>query len=354
MLITGGCGFVGSRLAHLFLQKYPQSKVTVFDNLKRRGSELNLLEFKRSGIHFEHGDIRESSDLESLTGNYDLLVEASAEPSVLAGLNGNTRYVVQTNLNGTINTLDFCRKNVGTLIFLSTSRVYSLEPLQNLKLEQHSDRLSPTELNSKITGFEDLSIAENFSVSTARSLYGTTKLASEYFIQEYVNNFKLNAVINRCGVIAGAGQFGKVDQGVFTLWVANHYFKKPLSYTGYGGQGLQVRDLLHPSDLFSAIVWQIENIAKIPGETFNLGGGSSPNTSVSLKEMTLLCQEVTGNTIEITSKQDTSPMDIPWYATNYKKFNQVSGWHPKINAKDIVHDIYSWIKREESVLKALF
>jgi CDP-paratose 2-epimerase len=109
-MITGGAGFVGSALAMLFKEVHPSWLVVAFDNLRRRGSELNFAKFKPLGIEFADGDIRQSSDLEDLPGNFDLMVEASAEPSVLAGLDGSPNYVLQTNPIGTLNCLEFARR----------------------------------------------------------------------------------------------------------------------------------------------------------------------------------------------------------------------------------------------------
>ena len=101
ILITGGAGFIGSSLCIKLKEKYPGYKITAFDNLKRRGSELNLLDFQQMGIEFIHGDIRNAEDLNSL-GAFDLLIEASAEPSVMAGLNSDPAYVINNNLYGSI------------------------------------------------------------------------------------------------------------------------------------------------------------------------------------------------------------------------------------------------------------
>src|SRR5207302_2093552 len=119
-------------------------------------------------------------------------------------------------------------------------------------------------------GISKKGISESFPIHLPRSLYGATKLASEMIIQEYAYAYGLQALINRCGVIAGPGQFGKVDQGVFTLWVANHYFRRPLKYTGFGGRGKQVRDLLHPLDLFTLLKQQLLDISSYSGQVFNV------------------------------------------------------------------------------------
>ncbi len=352
ILITGGAGFVGSRLALAFREAGPQDEIVALDNLRRRGSELNIPLFKKNQIEFVHGDIRSADDLNDLKGNFDVFVEASAEPSVLAGLSGSPAYVLQTNLTGTLNCLELARKRAGMMVFLSTSRVYSIQPLRELALREGSTRLE-LKADQKFSGASEKGVAENFPTHLPRSIYGATKLASELVIQEYADTYGMKAVINRCGVIAGPGQFGKVDQGVFTLWVANHYFGKPLKYTGFGGQGKQVRDLLHPLDLFDLIQTQIRQIQSLgAAEVYNVGGGTEVSTS--LCELTAICQQVTGRKIEIASDTQTTSVDIPLYISDNTKVSQALGWKPKKSIKDIVENIHQWIRQNEVDLRPIF
>ncbi|MBL8956505.1 MAG: NAD-dependent epimerase/dehydratase family protein, partial [Myxococcaceae bacterium] len=246
IVITGGAGFVGSSLCLGF--KADGHEVHAFDNLKRRGSELNLERFAKAGVKFVHGDVREPADLAALPATFDLLIDASAEPSVLAGLDGSPAYLLDTNLKGTLHCLELARARTKTVVFLSTSRVYSIAPLRALALDE-----GPT----RFTARERPGIDEAFPTSSPRSLYGATKLASELFVQEYAATYGLKTVIDRCGVIAGAGQFGKVDQGFVALWAASHVYGSPLEYRGFGGNGKQVRDVLHPADLKRAIDLQL-------------------------------------------------------------------------------------------------
>lgn len=351
VLITGGAGFVGANFAVSFKKEDPAMTVVAVDNLKRRGSEFNLALFKQVGVEFIHADIRHASDLEDIPGNFDIFIEASAEPSVLAGVNGSPHYVLQTNLGGTLNCLEFARKRAKIFVFLSTSRVYSLAPLKGINLLEMPSRFAAAEVQSE-QGISQSGISESFPTHLPRSLYGATKLASEMIIQEYVHHYGLQAVINRCGVIAGPGQFGKVDQGVFTLWVAHHFFKQPLQYTGFGGKGKQVRDLLHPADLFSLIKQQLLNIAQCSGEVFNVGGG--PEVSTSLLELTALCQEVVGNKVPMMEEPQTSPVDIPFYISDYSKAARSFAWQPQRSVRDIVEGIVLWIRENETQLKAIF
>ncbi|MBI2601906.1 MAG: NAD-dependent epimerase/dehydratase family protein [Deltaproteobacteria bacterium] len=351
ILITGGAGFVGSRLALLYRERYPQSKIFAFDNLRRRGSELNLPMFKQHNIQFVHGDIRQPSDFTDLRIHPDLFIEASAEPSVHAGIGQDPRYVFDTNLGGTFNCLEFARKQSGTFVFLSTSRVYAIDALREIPLVERKSRfaIDETKLARGLTGE---GITEEFETRSARSLYGCTKLCSEYLVQEYTRLFSLKAVINRCGVIAGAGQFGKVDQGVFTMWVANHIYGKELTYMGFKGTGKQVRDLLHPSDLFTCIEAQAEHIERINGDVFNVGGGLA--ASISLLELTRLCQEITGQELVIHRHPETNPVDVPYYVSDTTKVQETLGWQPAHPASYIIRDIAGWIGQNKKELAHLF
>jgi CDP-paratose 2-epimerase len=355
IFITGGAGFVGSHLALNFKNASRKNHVLVFDNLKRRGSELNIPRLKSAGVEFIHGDIRNPTDLDLVSGPFDLFIEASAEPSVLAGYRTgeSSHYALQTNLFGTAHCLEWARGRVGRLIFLSTSRVYSLQALRTLDLSLKEHRLVPTTKTlNQSSGLTENGITEDFSTNGGRSLYGTTKLASELLVQEYAASFGVPALVNRCGVICGPWQWGKVDQGVFTLWAARHVFGGPLSYTGFGGQGHQVRDLLHPEDLYRFIIKQLDYPGRWDGRPFNVGGGL--DTSTSLKELTLLLQDLTGRHLEISSQPESTPVDIPWYVTDATLAQKSFQWQPQHSVKSIFSEILDWLKNNESILKPLF
>jgi CDP-paratose 2-epimerase len=350
ILITGGAGFVGSRLAINLKQTYPGLNIYCLDNLKRKGSELNLKRLAATGINFVHGDIRNKEDFNELPA-IDVLIEASAEPSVLAGLNGSTPdYLLNTNLVGTINCLNFAVKNKAKFVFLSTSRVYPIKTLEALDFEETETRfaLKDTQI---VTGASSKGIAEDFPLKEARSLYGTSKLASELIIQEYHEFYGLETVVNRCGVLTGPWQMGKIDQGVMVLWAAKHHWKQPLAYIGYGGLGKQTRDMLHIDDLYDLIDWQLANFTEINGETYNAGGGVE--VSASLQELTALCQKYTGNEITINKVAENRPADIRYYVTDNSKIMAKSGWKPKRGMDVIVSEICTWIKENETDLQSI-
>jgi CDP-paratose 2-epimerase len=350
VLITGGAGFVGSRLALAFRTDRGNVEVVAFDNLRRRGSELNLPRLARHGVRFVHGDVRQRGDLDDLPGTFDVVIDASAEPSVHAGLEGSPGYVVDTNLTGTLNCLELARARAGAFVFLSTSRVYALAPLRGLRLEEGPTRLVPAP-EQDLPGITAAGIDESFPTNEARSLYGATKLAGELFVQEYASAFGVPGVIDRCGVIAGAGQFGRSEQGVVALWVARHHFGLPLAYTGFGGEGKQVRDLLHPDDLFALLEAQIEAIDRISGRVFNVGGG--PEGSVSMRELTDLCRAATEREVAIGRRAETSPVDIPWYVSDAAGAAAELGWRPDRTPADMVAEIAAWLAEEEAALRPI-
>lgn len=350
ILITGGAGFVGSNLATLLKEKYPDYFIMCLDNLKRKGSELNLNKLRSHGIDFIHGDIRDKNDFKQIRRQINCVIDAAAEPSVLAGFDGNTDYVIGTNLNGTINALNFSVEHKANFIFLSTSRVYPIKRIEEIDLIETDTRFEIATVQ-KGPGITQQGISEVFPLAGPRSLYGATKLASEMMVEEYNEMFGLKTVIDRCGIITGPYQMGKVDQGVVVLWMAKHFWKKNLSYVGYGGTGKQVRDMVHVNDLFNLIDIQIHQIEKFNGQTFNVGGGRK--VSASLQELTSACRLISGNEIPIQSIFETRKADIRLYISDNTKISAVTDWFPKKTVQEILEDIFLWIKNNEHQLKPI-
>lgn len=347
LLITGGAGFVGSSLALLFKAANPAAKVVCLDNLKRRGSELNLPRLKQAGIEFLHGDIRVPSDI-AAAGGFDLMVECSAEPSALAGFDGSTDYLLATNLTGTMHCLEACRRHKAALIFLSTSRVYPWRPIRELDFAEGATRLELS-AGQKTPGVSPAGLSEGFTLSGPRTLYGATKLASELLITEYADMYSIPAVVNRCAVLAGPWQMGKVDQGFMVLWAAAHLFGRRLSYLGFGGGGRQVRDVLHVRDLFGLLTLQLASLPAHCGKVYNVGGG--PQMSVSLLELTALMREAFGRETDIGSDPATRPGDIPWYVTDNAAVTAATGWKPQTTPRQLVAEIAAWLAEHQDTLK---
>ncbi|MBI5354895.1 MAG: NAD-dependent epimerase/dehydratase family protein [Candidatus Aenigmarchaeota archaeon] len=346
VLVTGGAGFVGSNLAVSFAKG---NEVVVMDNLKRRGSELNIPRLREAGVAFIHGDIRNKEDFDGF-GKVDAIIECSAEPSVLAGLNSSAEYLINTNLLGTVNCLEFARKNNSKFIFLSSSRVYPIGKINSAAFDEKETRFELSK-SQKMDGISRNGFTESLSLDGPRTLYGAAKLSSELIIREYVDMFGLQAVIDRCGLIAGPWQMGKVDQGVVALWVAKHHYKKQLSYIGYGGSGKQVRDILHIADLYRLIDIQLKHTEKYNGSVYNVGGGSA--NSASLAELTKLSEKHTGQKIPISRVSEERKGDIRIYVTDNSKVSKETGWSPKIGVEETIKDIAEWIKDNSVSLKTV-
>jgi CDP-paratose 2-epimerase len=336
ILITGGCGFVGSNIAIYLKKKIKNVKISSLDNLIRKGSFLNKKRLEKYGVKNHRLDIEKFNNIKNLP-KFDMIIDCCAEPAIEASKKEPDK-VFKTNLVGTFNILKKCQQDKSNIIFLSSSRVYSIEHLR--KLVKKLNIKKPINIIKKID--------ENFETSFASSLYGFTKLASEKLIKEFFFKTNLKFIINRFGVIAGPWQFGKQDQGFVPLWIARHILKKNISYIGFGGKGHQVRDVIHIEDVCEIIKLQIKNMHKINNDTFNIGGGLK--NKISLKNLTIMSEKITKNKIKIGSIHKTSIFDIPYYVTNNKKVQKTYKWRPKKNITQIIGDIYIWLTHDKVIL----
>lgn len=348
VLVTGGAGFVGGNLAVTLAARHPDWDLVALDNLSRRGSELNLPRLHDAGVEFVQGDVRVLSELLRLDA-VDAVVECSAEPSALAGVDGDTSYVVETNLVGAYNCLELARRDGAQLVFLSTSRVYPYESLDRAGYSEAATRfeLAP---DQELPGISADGVSESFPLDGARTLYGATKLAAELLITEYRDMFGIRTVVDRCGVIAGPWQMGRVDQGVFTYWLLGHYFGGELRYIGYGGVGKQVRDLLHVDDLADLIEDQLLRPEHWDGATVNVGGGSE--CSLSLLETTEICAELTGNRIGVQPSNETRPGDVRIYLSDCKRLGSLTDWRPRRGPRQVLEDTLAWVADNEHAVRA--
>jgi CDP-paratose 2-epimerase len=350
VLVTGGAGFVGSNLAIALAGGESPREVLALDNLHRRGSELNLSRLEEAGVTFVRGDVREPADLDALP-ELTAIIECSAEPSAMSGVDGETSYLLHTNLTGAYNCLELARRDGAAMAFLSTSRVYPVAELSAVAYNEGPTRFELAADQPQL-GVSAAGISERFPLAGARTLYGATKLAAELLIAEYREAFGLRVVIDRCGVIAGPWQMGKVDQGVFTHWMLSHHFGRPLSYIGYGGAGKQVRDLLHIDDLAELVLEQLSDPGRWDGLTVNVGGGAE--RSLSLLETTAICRELTGNEVPIEPIAETRVGDVPLYISDCARLFRHTDWRPRRSARDTLADIAAWIAaNEDSIPEAL-
>ena len=164
--------------------------------------------------------------------------------------------------------------------------------------------------------------------------------------------YGLRYVINRCGVITGPWQMGKVDQGVFALWMGKHYFGRPLKYIGYGGTGKQVRDFVSIDDLGDLLQTQLDRFDELPHRLYNVGGGVA--SSLSLLETTALCEEITGNHVEIERIAENRPLDVKIYVTNNARVQRDTNWTPAKTPRETMSGIFSWIHQNEDLVAPLW
>lgn len=336
VLITGICGFAGNAIARSLLAHREGLQIFGIDNLSRRGSETNLPALRALGCTVQVADLRDTAVL-AQHGPVDWLIDAAANPSVLAGLSSEStsRELLDINLFSTVAMLEFCRTHSAVFTLLSTSRVYGIETLRAIPLELQGKAFRPVPgVSSYAEG-----IPESFSSEPPLSLYGTSKFCAERLALEYGSAFGFPVWINRCGVLAGAGQFGKADQGIFSFWIHSWASKRPLRFLGFGGHGYQVRDCLHPADLVPALLKQAAagsaGATSVP-RVVNFSGGI--DSARSLRELSDWCADRFG---EQTVAQDAQerPFDLPWVVLDSALAQKTWDWSPSRSMVSILEEI---------------
>lgn len=372
LLITGICGFVGSTLARALLAERTGLAITGIDNLSREGTHHNLAPLRALGVNIIHGDLRVAADLEALPA-CDAVIDCAAQPSVLAGTAGSgctSAQLVGHNLGGTLHLLEYCRRHSAAFLLLSTSRTYSIPPLATLPVVVRRGAFTLDPTATLPPGVSPAGIAETFSTAAPVSLYGATKLASEQMALEYGHAFDLPVWINRCGVLAGAGQFGRADQGIFSFWIREWAARRPLRHIGFDGLGHQVRDCLHPSDLAPLLLAQLDyrgtslppvsegasrpaasesaaldsrpssldalsNTRLVP-RILNVSGGATQ--AMSLRQLGAWCTERLGPHV-VASDPAPRPYDLPWIVLDSSRAAEVWNWRPRTPLASILEEI---------------
>jgi CDP-paratose 2-epimerase len=299
-------------------------------------------------VDFVHGDVRSREDVLAL-GGADAVVECSAEPSALAGVDGSPDYVVQTNLVGAYHCLELARLSGAQLVFISTSRVYPAATLDSAAVVEGETRFELA-ADQRLRGLSARGVSEELPLDGARTLYGASKLSAELLIGEYAETYRLATVVNRCGVVAGPWQMARGDQGVFAFWLLAHVQGRELRYFGYGGRGKQVRDLLHVADLVDLVDEQLTEPRRWAGATVNVGGGRE--VSLSLREATDACRELTGRTVPVTAADEERPGDVRVYLSDCARLFGMTEWRPRRSARTVLADTLDWIVEYETPLTA--
>ena len=349
ILISGICGFVGSSIARYLLEAQGGLKICGFDNFSRAGSHLNRDVLKALGVDVFHADVRFQSDMDGMP-QVDWIIDAAANPSVLAGVDGvsSPRQVLDANLYGTINLLENARRHNSGFILLSSSRVYSINALKDVPLREENSAYVFDSSKPAPPGVSARGISESFSTQAPISLYGSTKLASEVLALEYAETYKLPVFVNRAGVLAGAGQFGKPDQGIFTYWINSYLRKKTLRYIGFGGTGLQLRDAMHPKDLAILVQKQMSKSGSGSNDIINVGGGV--DNAMSLKQLSDWCEKRFG-AHSVDSVKEDRQLDIPWVVMDSSLASKSIGFEISVKLPEILEEIAKHAEAHSDWLK---
>jgi CDP-paratose 2-epimerase len=309
------------------------------DNCSKTYSKLNLKRLKNVNIKNYNIDISNKNKFIKLNFKSDIIIDCCADPAVESSRQ-NILKNINNNLITTYSVLEKAKKDNSKLIFLSTSRIYPIkDSYQKFKIFYKKNNKDLFDEKSNIIG--------------AKTIYGFSKLASEMLIKEYNYAFKIDYLINRCGLITGPWQFGKVEQGLVSLWLWKHLNRdNNLYYKGYKGSGNQIRDILFINDLCELIYLQIKKFKKIKNQTFCVGGGIK--NSANLNELTKICEEITKNKLQIKRDLQTSIYDIPFYITSLQKVKKYYNWFPKTDLRLGFYILLEWMKKNYTLIKPHF
>lgn len=334
LLITGGCGFLGSNLAADALAR--GDELTVFDSLYRDGSRENLVWLQAQGnFKFEHGDIRNQNDITRVIQTFqpDAIFHLAGQVAMTTSI-ANPRMDFEVNVLGTVNLLEAVRRHCpsAAVIYSSTNKVYG-------DLEQYSYIETDTRYQcvEKPNGFDEQTQLE------FHSPYGCSKGAADQYMLDYARIFGLKTVVFRHSSMYGGRQFATYDQG-WVGWFCQKAVEASLNIVSdeftISGNGKQVRDVLHAEDMKSLYLGSLNNMEKIKGQAFNIGGGV--HNSLSLLELFSILEEMVGKKMKY-KKQNSRESDQKVFISDITKISKLSHWTPKISSGQGVKLMYEWV-----------
>jgi CDP-paratose 2-epimerase len=332
VLITGGSGFVGANLAHRLLCE--GESVLLYDNLSREGVERNyewLRDTHGTKVRLEVGDTREPKALARAVAHASMVYHFAAQVAVTTSL-VEPRHDFEVNALGTLNLLEAMRplRNPPPLVFTSTNKVYG--SLSDVSFRERNERYEPTDTSIRMCGINESHRLDFYSP------YGCSKGTADQYVLDYARTFGLQAAVFRMSCIYGPHQFGTEDQG----WVAHFLIQamegRPITLYG---DGKQVRDILFVEDLVDAFLLAREKISSVAGEAFNIGGG--PQNTTSLLELMRCIEQLNGAAPRI-EWGDWRPGDQRYYVSDYQKFQNATGWQPRVGIEEGVRRLHSWLQ----------
>ena len=342
VLITGGSGFVGTNIASKYLEQ--GEKVLIYDNLSREGVEKNyewLKENYGNQVQLKVADIRDQFEVKKAVMGAKAVFHLAAQVAVTTSL-ANPVEDYEINIKGTMNVLETLRsmESPPPLIFTSTNKVYG--DLTDIELQNVNSHYTPVDRNIRLKG-----INEDRALSFY-SPYGCSKGSADQYVHDFSRIYDIPAVVFRMSCIYGPHQFGTEDQGWVAHFAINAMNREPISIYG---DGKQVRDILFVDDLVRAFQLAEKNIEKISGEIFNIGGGTT--NAVSLLEVIKILSNI--NYFNPELKFDSwRAGDQKYYVTDISKYNQMTGWEPRINYKKGIARLYHWLMKQSGLVKEEF
>jgi CDP-paratose 2-epimerase len=331
VLITGGAGFIGTNLAERFLSN--NQPVIVYDNLSRTGVERNLKALSRrfgSLVQVSVSDVRDVSAINRAVTSASQVFHFASQVAVTKSLL-NPLIDFEVNARGTLNILEALRslEYPPPLVFTSTNKVYG--PLTNLKLVQKGTRYEFDDNKSRFSG-----INESYPLDF-HSPYGCSKGAADQYVLDYSRTFNIPAVVFRMSCIYGPHQIGTEDQGWLSHFLLKAIEGKPITIYG---DGMQLRDVLHVNDLIVAFDSVTDNLERVTGQAFNIGGG--PANTIRLLELIDIINKLTGKNC-VVDYEEPRMADQRYYVSDLRKFQALTGWVPRINVLDGVTSLYNYL-----------
>jgi CDP-paratose 2-epimerase len=331
VLITGGCGFVGTNLADRLLRE--GHRVCVFDNLSRPGVERNL-----DWLREQHGknlivrteDTRDTGAVRDAVRRASHAFHLAAQVAVTTSLQDPLEDF-EVNARGTLNVLEAIRGSIQKppLFFTSTNKVYG--GLDDVPLDEETLRYVPRD-----------QVVARHGISEDRPLdfhspYGCSKGTADQYVRDYARSYGLKTVVFRMSCIYGPHQFGTEDQG----WVA-HFLIRALNrepITVYG-DGKQVRDILFVEDLVSALLLSAQHIDVCSGRAFNIGGGAA--NTISLRELLTMIRKFEGREPRV-DWSDWRTGDQKYYVSDAALFGELTGWRPAVGVAEGIRTLREWL-----------
>jgi CDP-paratose 2-epimerase len=333
VLITGGCGFLGTNMTKALLQR--GDRVRIIDNLSRSGTERNLefleSEYRSAPLEIVRGDIRDSEAVNAAVDGCDAVIHLAAQVAVTTSVE-EPREDFEINAWGTLNVLEAARRAATppVVLFSSTNKVYG--GMEDVRVEEGERRYDYGDLPHGVSEEHPLDF---------HSPYGCSKGAADQYIRDYARIYGMRTVVFRTSCLYGPHQFGNEDQGWVAHFVISATKGEPLTIYG---DGKQVRDVLYVDDAIAAYVAAIERLDDAAGQVFNLGGG--PDNSVSLLEFMSSLEEVLGAPVE-RQFSDWRPGDQRIYLSDIRKLERELGWRPQVSVMDGVRALRDWVTESD-------